>query len=816
MFDYNLFSHSALSHIPALARNLSGLVLSLSCLSFKSIAQANPIQADTSLRIPSVPMCSSNNCTINGGTPVGSNLFHSFSQFSVPTGGVVYFNNNPGIANIFSRVTGTSISNIDGLLKTNGSANLFLLNPNGIIFGSNAQLNIGGSLIATTASAIKFADGSSFFSNNSQTTPLLTVSVPVGLQFGSTPGSIQVQGTVDARRTTSDLIDTTFGLHVQPDQTLALVGGDIAIEGGILKTAGGRIELGSVDGGFVSITPINKGWELGYNDVSTFRNIELSGTSAVDASGAGGGDIQVWGNQIVLRDGSQIEAVTLQSQPGGTLAVHATEGVKLIGGSNPNKPTAFFTSVNSGATGKGGNIIISTKDLQLENGAVISSATFSTADAGNLLIDASESVKVLGVSILSTNTISIGKAGNLMLTTGTLTLQGGSQLLTSTLGKGAGGNLIVNARDLVELIGTDSQGTRSGLFAITRGQGAAGNVTVNTTNLIIRDGARASTSTRSSGLGGTLTVTATDSVQVSGISPDRKNPSGLFALSGESGPNFNPSRVTGTGGSLIVNTGQLSVQNLAQVSVSAIGLGAAGNLNLTAGAINLNNSGSISAETRVGTGGNINVQSQDLTLRHNSKITTSATGTASGGNISLNTNTLVGLENSTIKANAVQGRGGNIQISTQGVFLSPNSKISASSDLGVNGVVQVQILGFDVQNTLTPITKNLVSSEQILAGSCLTSRTHEQGRFVVTGTGGLPPNPYDPIRGQYDVMGLGRLSGTPGASSRDTYPERAWKVGDPIVEAQTIIVTPDGRTLLGVKPTGAIASASNLVCHPQG
>jgi filamentous hemagglutinin family protein len=136
----------------------------------------NSLGAETSRINPNITIKDLPSTEITGGAIRGANLFHSFQQFNVDAGRGVYFANPSNITNIFSRVTGSNVSNIFGKLGVLGNANLFLLNPNGIVFGPNATLDLSGSFLATTANSIKFRDGREFSASNPESAPLLTVS----------------------------------------------------------------------------------------------------------------------------------------------------------------------------------------------------------------------------------------------------------------------------------------------------------------------------------------------------------------------------------------------------------------------------------------------------------------------------------------------------------------------------------------------------------------------------------------------------------------------------------------------------------------
>ena len=203
-----------------------------------------------------------NDFTIEQGDRAGGNLFHSFGEFSVPTDGSAFFNNAADIVNIFSRVTGGNLSNIDGLLRANGSANLFLLNPAGIIFGSNARLDIGGSFFGTTADSFLFEDGE-FSATDLDNPPLLTINAPIGLNLRDNPQPITNRSTVDG-----------VGLELNTGENITLVGGNINFEEGKITAPGGRVELGGLS--TAGTVNTNENGSLNFPDGVTRSDISLS------------------------------------------------------------------------------------------------------------------------------------------------------------------------------------------------------------------------------------------------------------------------------------------------------------------------------------------------------------------------------------------------------------------------------------------------------------------------------------------------------------------------------------------------------------
>ncbi|QDL14853.1 hypothetical protein DP113_11790 [Brasilonema octagenarum UFV-E1] len=584
------------------------------------------------------------NFTINDGTRRGGNLFHSFKEFSVPAGGSANFNNAADVLNIIGRVTGGSVSNIDGAITALGKANLFLLNPNGIIFGPNASLRIGGSFLGSTANSLLFDNGFEFSATNPQAPPLLSINVPIGLGFRNNPGAIQVQGpgnelVYNAKAGPRDKFDSNVtGLQVEPGKTLALVGGNVSVNRGVLRSKGGRIEIGSFDSNqVVRILPQEQGLSLGYEGTPSLRDIEFSNKSFVNVTGDGGGSIAIVGKNINLNSESFLLSDTLGDKNGGE--------IRIVG------------------------------DSIIFNRASALSNTFSSGNGAQIKLDANN-ITFQNQSGVSIQTWGSGKAGDINIGANSLEIGGGSAFVSITIGNSTGlagdinmsvkGPLVVNT---------------AGITADSSGTGNAGKININANSLQIENSGINSRAFNS-GFGGEINFNIADSLTIKGTNITT-NTYGR----GDAG------KINITAGSFRLQEG-VGVSSQAQENSRGKG----GEINITvAGTLESGRGVGIQTSTYgQGDAGKINIRANSLRAK-NSAISsnTTASGTGNGGEIKITVADLFDLNATGVKTqNLGNGNGGDIQIQTNNFSLSNGSQVSAStSGKGNGGSVTVNATG---------------------------------------------------------------------------------------------------------------------------
>jgi filamentous hemagglutinin family protein len=664
-----------------------------------------------------------NTAEITGGETRGDNLFHSFEDFSVKTGNEAFFNNADSISNIFSRVTGGNVSDINGAIRANGSANLFLINPAGIIFGENASLNIGGSFYGSSASSILFEDGE-FSAADLENPPLLTVNAPIGLGFRDNPGEIINRSTTD-----------DAGLQVSSGKTISLIGGDIDFEGGKLTASEGIINLGGLS--TVGEVSFNVDGSLDFGDRLEKADVSLTNQAIVNVRGSDEGKINVNANNLELTGASQFLAgINANSGFSGAQA----GDINIDSNRIVAKENSQIRNENLGI-GNAGNISLTTETLKFSGGSGIIGTSLGQGNAGDISIDATGDVSFdLDFGGVNTNiglqpndlvvANAVGNAGNINVNAKSLSLTNGARLVSKTSGQGNAGNINVNATETVLIEGEGSTPVtindftflfKSGLFAeaTTDGLGNSGNITINAQEFRLDNRGLIGAESYTVGDAGNITINAQENVflglgglVLTQIQPDAQGNAGdieintknlhlvdSFLLSDSKGVgDAGNIRINAKEGVLLEDAPDTDTAKEGSLIISGVGIlgdetkGSAGNIEINAKSLTSNGSSFIVAQTNgVGDGGNIIINSQEgVFLNDTSRIVSQVAEKAvgNGGEININSpiislNGLSAISTTTLAGG--KGLAGNINLNTDSLTLTDTSIIDALTENNFDG-----------------------------------------------------------------------------------------------------------------------------------
>ena len=683
----------------------------------------------------------SNNVTeITGGTKANSNLFHSFRELSVANGSAAFFNNASDIVNIFSRVTGGNISNINGLIRAN-NVNLFLINPAGIIFGAGARLDIGGSFYGSSANSILFPNDIEFSADN-PTQPVLTVNAPIGLNFRDNPGEIVNNSVANDGR----------GLTVSTGNNITLLGGDVNLDGGKIYAPGGIVNLGGLTA--TGTIEFNDDGSLTFPDNVTKADVELSNKAAVDVRADGGGFINVDVNNLTLSGQSEFLAGIAENMgdvdaQAGDIKINATNSIKVIG-DNAEQPIndqikadglaevnairraagqeeistdEGFATVNearveaglteireietidtsirnyvglpfnrrnnpdedSSAVGNSGKISITTNSLEITNRASIDTLIYGMGNGSDVNITAKD-ISVDNGSIVSrVGAGGVGNSGNINLDVDSLSVANFGFVITNNFGQGNAGDIAINATDSVFLGG---KLFNAFISEIREGvTGDAGDINITTKSLTL-DGAEfgAQLLAINKGIGdaGSVNITATDNVTL-------LNKAAILTQI--------DSGVEGKAGDINITTNSLNLEGMSSsdfsdnaiIQASSGGVGDGGNITVNAFESILVNNGSILSqvlEQATGNAGIISLDAPLISLDDYSLVDNGIIGRGLGGGIEVNSKTLSINNFSILSSNArndALGTGGNIEINSNTVNITNGGVISAYTENDSNG-----------------------------------------------------------------------------------------------------------------------------------
>jgi filamentous hemagglutinin family protein len=660
------------------------------------------------------------------GQKAGTNLFHSFGQFDIGTAEIASFGVSADIQNIISRVTGGTSSKIDGTLRSviSGTsnisdANLYLLNPAGILFGPNAALDIGGSFHVSTADYLRMGEEERFYAV--QESEVLSAAAPDAFGF--------LDDVIEKIRFEGDIAEEfSGGLTVSEGKTISVIGGAIEITGisyqypennvppANLHAPGGEIHLASLaSAGEALLTASGP-------DVSSFGKlgkISLSENSLIKTSGEGSGNIFIRGGEFFAAD-SSIEADTLGDQDGGITDIQVntltlnhsnifsdTEG-KAKGGSinilaaesvNLSDSSRIFADATGkgSETGSAGNVSVEAKQISLSSASAVSGETYGKSRGGNVLLRAEESVDISGASqVFSRSTgeqtlENAGAAGKISIESKTVSLSDESKISTDTYSDGQGGSISISGNnDFAESLTVFN----SSIYGGATGTGSGGTVYIKAKDISFTEGEIGS-QTFDKGDAGDIQIEA--------------------------------EQIELKSGSLISSASTLPDQG-----------GDAGTVHITVNkSMNLSGGSAITTEAEDAGKGQISVVVGDRFYLTDSRITTSIKGGGEDAGDIYTAQDVAVLRKSQVVANAYEGKGGNIRIVANPFVQSTMSLVDASSRFGIDGTVYIESPD-DVSSSLMTLPGSFLDAARWMRTPCFARSGEDASRFLLLGKDAVP------------------------------------------------------------------------------
>lgn len=649
------------------------------------------------------------------GRRVGDNLFHSFRQFDIAAGQGATFTGATSILNVIARITGGQPSTINGAVRVSGpaAANLWLVNPSGLVFGSGATIDVPGSVYLSTATHLTLGSGSGAgrFDAAEPARSVLVAAAPSAFGFGgASAASITLNGT---------------RLVARSGQQVALVGGDVRLNDARIEAPSGRIQVGAVAS--AGEARIGAGGVLDYTAFARLGEVNLSrgannigllnANLNVNGSSGPGGSVLLRGARLVSDSGA-ISSETRGAEAGGSIDLDFRESVALRGGS--------FISVASRAAGRAGDIAVRAPSIELAGTSTLRSESFATGDGGNIRLSGA-SITLRDDAGLRTTARQQGRGGAVTVdASGDLTLRGNASIVAQTLRAGDAGAIALSGRN-VRI--TDNATLTASTFTGSTGNG--GSITINaqerfeligTGTGAPSDSALISTAAAGSGNGGAVRISAgsvlVDRVAAIESTADGAGDAGAIRIEAAGaridGGSAVDSRSTGAGdgGSIAFGVGSLVLAGGARLSAEALGSGFAGDIEIDTragrgdGSILIDRA-RIATAAQVSDGGNIRLLTAgDIRLENGTIETSVRSGQGNGGNIALGDPAdrpqFLIARDSRIEANAFGGNGGNIDVDADYIVLSATSVLRASSALGVDGTITFATPEVDLA-TLLPL-----------------------------------------------------------------------------------------------------------------